>query len=427
MRVTTIVLGGLLLPALSAFGQSFNIDLGTAAGVPSDDYPGAGLPGFWNAVSGTEPDAIALMDLHGEATDAVFRGYRSLTGCSEADHQETEAQVAFLLDDFAFPAACAVNAFMIEELRDGPYEVVTYGWLPFNGESYVGVTLGTAHDICGSTSKGLGARWRGGLVEGATHVWHTVEVVGGVLSICYGGGIAWTGTINGVQLIEGAPPRIVHGVLESFEEHAFSGYIDPRMESDDGADLNLGLDEFTLVFSEEVRDLGSGNGGRLTAGAFSVTQTGLGAPPNIKGIEEFIETDGRHHVTILLDRIIALQEWTTIRAEVEDLDGVPIPNLGDLGPGLDEPDRIDVGLLPGDVDQNGQVTPRDLIWLRQMLSEIREPDKGIAGDYIDIDRDGVWPEPQDVLRFRQLILGTTPCFPPGVCGWAGEQMNSPRP
>jgi hypothetical protein len=235
----------------------------------------------------------------------------------------------------------------------------------------------------------------------------------GQSTLCFGyEGLSETAT-NGVQAMTGAPPRIVHGVLELFEEHAFSGYIDPRMETDNGADLNLGLDEFTLVFSEEVRDLGSGQEGRLTAGAFSVTQTGLGAPPNIKGIEESVETDGRHHVTIVLDRIITLQKWTTIRADVEDLDGVPISNLGDLGPELDELDRIDVGFLPGDVDQNGRVTPRDLIWLRQMLSGIREPDKGNAGDYIDIDRDGVWPEPQDLLRFRQSIFGVPPCVPPG--------------
>jgi len=46
--------------------------------------------------------------------------------------------------------------------------------------------------------------------------------------------------------------------------------------------------------------------------------------------------------------------------------------------------------------------------------------------FFDIDRDGVWPEPQDLIRYRQLLNGPSPCVP-WPCGWAEKQLNAARP
>ncbi len=223
-----------------------------------------------------------------------------------------------------------------------------------------------------------------------------------------------TGITTGPGLIG---PAIVHGIANtSFQTASFSGYIDPRAESDDGVNHNLGLTEITIEFSEPVRNIG---GAPLSPGAFSVRQTGAGAPPNVTGIS----TADNQTVTVLLDRIITLQEWTTIEADVENLSGQPIADLGDLGPGNTEPDRVDVGFLPCDVRQTHNVSPFDLLTFRQIVNDVFHHPQGVDTDYIDMDRDGS-VSPFDLLVFRQLINGVSP---PATQSWAGASMNNTQP
>lgn len=194
-----------------------------------------------------------------------------------------------------------------------------------------------------------------------------------------------------------------------------SGYIDPRLESDNGTDLNLGLNQFALTFTDRVFNLA---GGDVTPADFTVTQTGAGEPPHVLAVD----AGANPQVTVTLDRRITLREWTTIRAHVQDAEGNAIDNQGDLGGGADEPDRIDVGFLPGDIDQNGSVQPLDLLRYRQVLS-------GVFGNpclddeaYGDTDRSGTIT-PLDLLRFRQLLAGTAPA----TQAWSGRTMNNARP
>ncbi len=223
-----------------------------------------------------------------------------------------------------------------------------------------------------------------------------------------------TGTTIGPGLIG---PAIVHGIADtSFHDASFTGYIDPRAESDDGVNYNLGLTEITIEFSEPVRNLG---GDPLSAGAFAIRQTGPGTPPNVTGIS----TADNQTVTVLLDRIITLQEWTTVEAQVENMNGQPIADLGDLGPGNAEPDRVDVGFLPGDVDQSGNVSPFDLLAFRQIINGVFHHLPGVDTDYIDTDRDGS-STPFDLLVYRQLINGVSP---PATEAWATQSMNNPQP
>lgn len=211
-------------------------------------------------------------------------------------------------------------------------------------------------------------------------------------------------------------PVIVHGsAIESFDTIAFSGYVDPRAESDDGQHVNLGLSQVTFHFNMPVEEPGGG----LTTAAFVVRETGGQEPPNVVDVT----TTDNQTFTLNLDRIITLKEWTTIEARVQSMtDGVPIANLGDLGPGVNEPDRIDIAHLPLDVDQNGTVEPVDLLRFREIFGQVITQPRGIPEDYIDTDRDGAIA-PIDLLRFRQLWTGTGRATQP----WARESLNHPQP
>ncbi len=211
-------------------------------------------------------------------------------------------------------------------------------------------------------------------------------------------------------------PAVVHGLPGvSIDDQAFGGYIDARRESSNGVDLNNGIDEVVIGFTESVFAIG---GGPVTAGSFTLSETGGGAAPNVTDVTMLDDNTAR----LTLDRALTIQEWLTVAANVEDATGNPITSLGNQGPGLDEPDRVDIGFLPGDVDQDGGVGPFDLLRFRQLVNDVVNPDRGVEIDYVDINRDGAL-SPFDLLAFRQLINGVNPA----TRAWSGESMNNARP
>ncbi len=119
--------------------------------------------------------------------------------------------------------------------------------------------------------------------------------------------------------------------------------------------------------------------------------------------------DNTHDVTF--DPPAALQSWTTIRAIVQNTVGDPIAISGDLGPELNEPDRVDIGFLPANVDQNGVVGPFDLLRFRQMVTGIFEPPSGTIVDLADTDRDG-GVGPSD-LSMKGMLRSSTKRFRTG--------------
>ncbi|MCH7491499.1 MAG: hypothetical protein IID05_12500 [Gemmatimonadetes bacterium] len=210
-----------------------------------------------------------------------------------------------------------------------------------------------------------------------------------------------------VPLADSTPPKIVGSI-----PHA--GYLDPRMESSDGVNLDMGITEIMLFFSEGVQNL---DGSSLSADAFTIRETGGGEGPQILGID----TDDDMVVTVFWDRPITLQEWTTIEANVEDFAGNDILDLGDMQE-IDEGDRVDIAFMPVDVTQNGLSQPQDLSrWIQMYTGEV-EPPKGEPELFIDTNRDGLI-QPWDLSKFIQLLNGT------GVATrvWLGEQMNNTRP
>ncbi len=206
------------------------------------------------------------------------------------------------------------------------------------------------------------------------------------------------------------PPAIVHD--DTSPTHPFSGYIDPRGESTDGSVQDLGIDRVTIAFSEPVRDVGSGSDGALTIAAFSVVSGG----PNLPSIVS-IDASGNPVIDVILSGPLPAGYWTTMIADVEDGSGNRIESLGDLGPGGDEPDRIDLGFLPGDLDQTGVVDPFDLLALRRIAAGLETPSRGPDVDYADTNRNG-GIEPLDVLLFRQLVRGNGNATRP----WADERL-----
>ncbi len=197
----------------------------------------------------------------------------------------------------------------------------------------------------------------------------------------------WVGTFSHADT---EPPEIVAA-------DPFDGYIDPRAESSDGIALDMGIDRLTLTFSERVVAPG---GAPLDASAFAVSVTG-GINPRIRGVS----TSANPTVEILLRQPIPVQQLTTIEAEVEDLSG----NTATCS--------VTYGFLPADINQDGQVSPLDLIQYRLFLSGVEEPSHGTVGLYLDINRDGTIV-PLDLLRFRQLQAGTGPA----TKAWAGETL-----
>jgi len=220
-------------------------------------------------------------------------------------------------------------------------------------------------------------------------------------------------TLDAVPL-DNDPPFIVHdgGVSTS----PFSGYIDSRHESSDGVALDVGIDTFTVQFSEPVRDVGSGKRGALTVAACSLSGTSVTHPDILS-----VDATGNPTIRVTLSGPIPVAEWTTLAFDVEDMAGNRIVASGNLGEGADETDRIDVGFLPADIDQSEQVTPQDLVRFRAMRFGNFHNPLGQDVDYADIDRNGAI-EPQDLILFRQLVFDT----PPATRRWALESLP-PRP
>ena len=160
-----------------------------------------------------------------------------------------------------------------------------------------------------------------------------------------------------------AAPCVLHGDGPIAQTSPCSGYIDPRFDSTNGTDVDLGLVklaasptlvELTIAFSEAVYSSSGQSGGPLGTGDFILSETGMATPPTVTNLTN---VGGNDTLFILeLSRSITVQEWTTIRVVAQNVAGTAIANLGNLGVGQDEPDRVDIGFLerasPGQAGEN---------------------------------------------------------------------------
>ena len=208
----------------------------------------------------------------------------------------------------------------------------------------------------------------------------------------------------------------------SFEDWAFSAYIDNKVESTDGINRDLGLTTFDVVFTTEP--FGDNAGGPVTPGNITVFVTG-GAAPGIANV-----TKNGNVLTLELDALLPLQEWTTFDFLVWNADGVKIVDIGNEGEGVDECSRLDVGTLPADVNNDGETQPLDLSRIIASGAGVCPctmlPDahirSGSLEDYFDISRNGTYL-PEDLSRVIAALAGSAPF----TQNWNGVGMNSTQP
>ncbi len=172
----------------------------------------------------------------------------------------------------------------------------------------------------------------------------------------------------------------------SFADRAFDGFVDGRMESDNGTDLNLGLTSFTLQFNTPIENT---DGSPLSTSAFTLSDS-AGTSPSVTSIS----TEDERIVTVHFSEVIHVGEWTTLGISTRSICGQETMTT-----------QIEVGFLPGDLDNNRRAEPLDLLRLRQALTApVADPLEGVLEDHYDVDRNGSI-QPLDLLRWRQLWFG----------------------
>lgn len=178
------------------------------------------------------------------------------------------------------------------------------------------------------------------------------------------------GTLNSWELIIGIPRVICcTGILISSDTIPDGG-IDAREEHEfcDPATLT-GLSSFEFTFDDSST---------ISADCFSVSETGGGSPPNVVSVDDL----GGNRVRLNLDRPITAGQWTTV-----GYNGI-------------QRSLVDIGFLPGDVDQSGVATTFDISALVDCLNGIGQ----CAVYQTDIDRSGL-SNGNDITRLLDVLQG----------------------
>ncbi|MEE9295760.1 MAG: dockerin type I domain-containing protein [Phycisphaerae bacterium] len=336
-----------------------------------------------DATETTAPQVVAA-DIMLTVTDPTA-GNPGTFGCSGFVFDDTRAD--FLLDTCSLCAAvCGPPSVLgIVDIGGSPQDV---DFLAHLGT----VTFDAFADAEGD--------WVIGYLQNASNV--VIAGTGGVIIDIINNPDAFIGvTVTVRQSVAADFAAPAFGV--SFSDRAWNGYIDNRRESNNGADLNQGLDKITIEFTTAMENK---NGSPISAAAFSISDT-AGTPPAIM----FTTTaDGGKTVTLWLSDHITVQEWTTVGF-----------NGRSAGTSEAFSGSIDIGFLPCDVNQDGRCNPLDVTRFRQYVNNIADPEFGIKNDFTDINRNGS-TNPLDLTGLRQLVFGT------GLAtkSWAGETLP-PQP
>ncbi len=177
----------------AALAQSFNVDYGSSTPAPSASYGAAAeQPGPWNAITGLEDRAVALVDVAGQQT-AVTINPDLPFGPAAFNHPGTSGDAEALLDDYldlhSVPAA-----FHVDGLQPGTYVVYTYAWAPDEAAFKTFVTVN------GADTQIVGGKWPGGLRKSITHAVHVAGIAEGESLDIQTFGLG-KGTLNGLQLV----------------------------------------------------------------------------------------------------------------------------------------------------------------------------------------------------------------------------------
>jgi len=195
------------LSCASAFGQAFNVDVGTSvsggggSGAPSAGYGGAAnQPGVWNDLIGAATGPMGLLDLGGVMSGVTLSRNTGEGGDFGFDNANTTGDVQALLDDGHDLSAASANpaVYTFAGLANGPYSVYVYAFAPDFPPDLTNVSVN------GSPTQTIGGTQIAGnaLVLGNTHGLFDVNVTDGTLTITADGAtVNDFGTLNAIQLV----------------------------------------------------------------------------------------------------------------------------------------------------------------------------------------------------------------------------------
>lgn len=186
------------LAGAGAAGQTINVDFGASGGVPGIGYAGAGAPGVWNTfevIPGFE--RRPLVGVHGTPLAARIYQFGG-TAMLHVDDPATEGDHAALIDDMLLSFNNPTDACVwVENLRNGPYEVIVYAITP----SSPGLQCRTTVDFAQQGPAMVGGAWAGSHAQGVSYSRFTVNVVNGRIGLHSGlPGSQQQSGINGFQI-----------------------------------------------------------------------------------------------------------------------------------------------------------------------------------------------------------------------------------
>jgi len=166
------------------------------------------------------------------------------------------------------------------------------------------------------------------------------------------------------------------------------GSIDAREEHEFGKpDILTGTQSVTMTFDDTEG---------VVAECFTIGETGVRRPPHVQGLKQL----GDNRIRLDLGRPITAGEWTTITYHHTD-----------------DPWMIDIGFLPGDVNQSRVSTGGDISDLIDCLNQ----QVSCEPYQTDMNRSGV-PNGNDITRLIDILTSS----PQDPTPWLNQQLP-PRP
>jgi hypothetical protein len=193
----------------SAFGQSFNVDIGgitpggAGAGAPAPNYGAAAQqPGYWNPIAGIDLGPFPIVNLMNDPTAIACTRTDGLGGAFGWNNGQTNGYFQNLMDDGHNAGIAGTVTYTFTGLAPGVYTVYTYAWSPFDPSARSNVTVAgsvsTNPQVVGGALAGMNT-----FTLGITHAIHVVTI-GPAMSLAITcTGAVGAGTINGFQICGG--------------------------------------------------------------------------------------------------------------------------------------------------------------------------------------------------------------------------------
>ncbi len=245
----------------AACGQSFNLDIGLAGVAPPDTYGGAGQPGHWISVPGTQGvDYDNLVDVNGVTTGVGFTQFGG-TETLTVNDPALDGNDARLMNDYLVSYTMIENCLFFNGLEPGTYEVIIYARMPAQPTVF---SLTNVDEEPGNPHLLVGGPWPGQHEAGVSYSLHIAEVdASGALGMHSGvppdGNLQDGAALNGVQI------RKVEQVLGDLDGDGLVGITDflillgdwgpcpvpcpPSCPADFDHDCNVGITDFLTLLA----------------------------------------------------------------------------------------------------------------------------------------------------------------------------------